>query len=139
MFYFAFAFKILSALRFGALGPLPPLPLTRSWLKRTTLPNKKSDEQQKGLTIKNNRKQSLFLIHNDQFSTRYGPTDEVAGIRFYVIQKVTDVPEEIGATARPVRPTRRWVVLTNIVRPTYMFILWCHCEHRLGGPSTLLL
>lgn len=72
----------------------------------------------KGLTVKNNRKKSLFFIHNDQFSTRYGPTDEVVGIRFHVIQKVIDVSEEISAIARVVRSAGRRVILTNIVRPT---------------------
>lgn len=53
---------------------------------------------------------SLFFVNNDQFRTRYGPTDEVGCIMFFVTQRVIDVSEETGANARSVsRRARGWL------------------------------
>lgn len=53
----------------------------------------------KSLIVQNNRKIiTIFFINNNHFKDRTYATNEVGGIRFYVIQSVIDVSQEIGAT-----------------------------------------
>lgn len=56
------------------------------------------------------------------FATLY----EVDGISLYVTRNVIDVSKEIGATVRSIKSAGGWVVITHIVRPTYIFMLRRH-------------
>lgn len=58
------------------------------------------------------------------FATLY----EVGSISLYVTPNVIDVSKKIGATARLIKSAGGWVVITHIVRPTYMFMLRRHCN-----------
>lgn len=63
---------------------------------------------------------SLFFINNDRFKTRYGPTDKVGCINFYVKQHIIDVSEETGANAKSVKSTGAWVFY-NKYRSPYIY------------------